>query len=249
MRGKTSASAFTLVELLTVMAVVAILMGLALPVLSRSNQKARRIACLSNLRQAVYASSMYANDDASGTLSNTRNDSDDDQNWLYPQYVSNLKIFNCPNTSNFVRSESAKTNPLTGVLILEDLSHYAHDPNSPGSSYEVYGFMNYTGTNFSEIMIDGVANQVPGVRKTLLTVQNYVHHFDAFGLKGTSPGPAGIWLLLDGDDSVGNNPAYGGNHGRTGLNVAFCDGHIEFVTPSKWAFSYEFSQDENFASQ
>jgi prepilin-type processing-associated H-X9-DG protein/prepilin-type N-terminal cleavage/methylation domain-containing protein len=54
--------AFTLVELLIVVAVIAILAGLWLPVLSRSRQTAQRIRCASNLRQLSLAAQMYWDD-------------------------------------------------------------------------------------------------------------------------------------------------------------------------------------------
>lgn len=61
-----SQRAFTLVELLVVIAIIAVLAALLLPSLSRSKDTARRIKCVSNLRQLGLATQMYW-DDNGGT--------------------------------------------------------------------------------------------------------------------------------------------------------------------------------------
>lgn len=53
---------FTLVELLVVVAIVAILASLLLPALARAKERGRRAVCLSNLSQLLKACTMYAMD-------------------------------------------------------------------------------------------------------------------------------------------------------------------------------------------
>ncbi len=57
-----AAAAFTLVELLVVIAVIAIRAALLLPALSRAKAKAQRTTCLNNLRQINVGVRMYADD-------------------------------------------------------------------------------------------------------------------------------------------------------------------------------------------
>ncbi len=56
----SSRTAFSLVELLVVIGLIAALIGILLPVLGSTRERAKRTACLSNLRQAHLVFAMYA---------------------------------------------------------------------------------------------------------------------------------------------------------------------------------------------
>ena len=53
---------FTLIQLLVVIAIIAILAAILFPVFAQAREKARAISCLSNLKQTGLAWSMYTQD-------------------------------------------------------------------------------------------------------------------------------------------------------------------------------------------
>ena len=66
--SKKSKTAFTLVELLVVIGIIALLISILLPSLSKAREAARRIKCASQMRQIGQFEQMYANDNRDDVL-------------------------------------------------------------------------------------------------------------------------------------------------------------------------------------
>jgi type II secretory pathway pseudopilin PulG len=243
------AIAFSLIELLVTISVIAILVSLLIGALSRTKERGNRIGCVNNLRQLMVGAQMYADQDRHGYFSTSFHDTNDILSYLHPEFVPSLGSFLCPSTRNWIRSNLHVTNPFSRTAELTDLTAYAGSRDKPGTSYELFGFMNYTpDTPRTSILPFGDATvTVKGVKKSITSVAGYEHYYDSFGLKGTRPSPSDIWLITDGDEPPGiqNFPDENNNHGASGANSACVDGHAAWVRRREFIFKYELSQDEN----
>ncbi|MCS1407721.1 MAG: Type II secretion system protein G [Verrucomicrobia subdivision 3 bacterium] len=244
---KKPREAFTLIELLVVIAIIGILAGLLLPALSSAKQKAKRIVCVGNLKQLISGALMYADDDRYQSLTPKVDIDDNDLNWLRRGYVEDLRIFVCPATRNMVRGDIVGVSPHSGQKGLVDLINLAGGTGRVnGMSYGLFGFVGYNVPVWSQIPVPGGWRTINGIRKNLNNVQTYVKHHNAFGLKGTVPGPSRMWLLTD-NQALGffdHYPDSEDNHGEKGANISFCDGHIEWVSRNEFIYSNELSEDE-----
>ncbi len=100
MRRSSPHPAFTLVELLVVISIIAVLIALMLPALGQAREASRRAVCASNLRQLLLAQTLYTMDNQSrftGAHLSFLYDSIIVWNTLTRPYLSDTQdVFNCP---------------------------------------------------------------------------------------------------------------------------------------------------------
>ncbi len=89
---------FTLIELLVVIAIIALLMGILLPSLSRAREQARKIACLSNMRQMGVALQTYLIDSEYRLPPSSCHCKDPNDHWLriLAGHTQEQLLFHCP---------------------------------------------------------------------------------------------------------------------------------------------------------
>ncbi|MFH1498106.1 MAG: prepilin-type N-terminal cleavage/methylation domain-containing protein [Verrucomicrobiota bacterium] len=128
---------FTLVELLTVIAVIGVLAGILIPVIGRVREAARRSSCASNLRQLATASQLYSAENRGALIAEpfTENDENNSPRYWFRQLYPYLKadsvtrvtaLFQCPNDEAAVEAFSdggTEWNSISYLLLKQETSH------------------------------------------------------------------------------------------------------------------------------
>mgnify|MGYP004534280895 FL=1 len=212
---------FTLIELLTVIAIIAILAGLLLPAVARARATAQKTACSNNMGQMGKAEIMFSNDNRNKTV--PAEDHTKKYNYIYSIWDivgESEKLFLCPVDVNETELKTVKVGKDTN----EDLRmSYLVNGEPGGKSYGTHWSSNDDETDYSKMVkrwLNISAIETPASKISLAERATTDAKF-SIGYVSTKT------FNWDGDGEKAGDDGFNiVAHGNT-ANYLFMDGHVE----------------------
>ncbi len=219
-RRQNKNSAFTLTELLVVIAVIAILAALLLPAISQSKRKAQQIRCVSNLRQLGVGLQLILSNDHGYPLFIENKYS----GWIDQLEIEGLGI-------NHPRGTNGKFGPIInfyekGIWLCPAAHYPAHPwPKPELGSYAYNAFGVYPQEIYTNAL--GLCGRFDSVSGKFASIgeSEVISPSDMMAIGESFDGRIAFDRTLNGMDKYGNLNRHQGK-----ANVVFCDGHVESPT-------------------
>ncbi len=224
---------FTLIELLVVIGIIAVLIGILVPVLNRARRAAKTVACASNMRQLALAAITFANEHDgylpnysynSGPIVTTAGNSLSDQDlgfrspkwtWDYvlSQQIKNKNVFRCSSDDGSgVRGTSPDEIPDSYRMNAGDVGRgRLHSSVAASDSWRAVSLASLNSPVRAMLFLDGTGSSDPA---------------------NPVPGHVATWEPISGTVTTAkvsftfrDNVAW--NRHNNSANYAFADGHVE----------------------
>jgi prepilin-type N-terminal cleavage/methylation domain-containing protein len=225
-KQRTARPAFTLVELVVVIAIIGILAALLLPALAGGKERARRASCKSSEHQFLLAVHLYADDNQQRLPSGAPNPTmppDDDHIPILSattsnsivQYLSNQRMVHCPSFADYFRNSAPfETEARSYGYVIGYNYHGGHTntpwPSLPGSSATWISPQRLTDKS-TLVLISDMNDWSPGDSKTFAP-----HAKNGPALSGTDA------------SNEGSRGVSAAALGAMGGNLGFLDGSVSW---------------------